>query len=84
MAQRTGTQFPSSQPQSQSRGERERERLLAPAASSRARVAELPQSYTVAPRSTFDRQAGGGAEHRPIGASGIEAFRKMTQKPKRR
>lgn len=80
MAQRT-----TNYTQPQSRLDAERERVLAPAVpNSRARVAELPQSYTVAPRSTFDRAAAAGAEHRPIGASGIEAFRKMTQKPKRR
>ena len=82
MAQRN-PQF--SQSQSQSRFDAERERMLAPAFSStRARMSELPQSYSLAPRSTFDRQAALGTEHRPIGASGIEAFRKMTQKPRKR
>jgi transcription factor SPN1 len=61
----------------------ERERMLAPAVTSnRARVDGLPQSYTIAPRSTFD--ASRGPEHRPIGASGLEAFRKMTQKGKKK
>lgn len=84
MAQRS-SQFTSSQPQSQSRLEAERERVLAPSVvSNRARLPEMPQSYTVAPRSTFDRHAAMGTEHRPIGASGIEAFRKMTQKPRKR
>jgi transcription factor SPN1 len=42
----------------------------------------LPESYTVAPKSTFDGHRGSG--HRPIGAGGLEAFRKMTQKGKKR
>ena len=65
--------------------ELERERMLAPEPtnSNRARPAGLPTSYTVAPRSTFDgsTQVPG---FRPIGASGTEAFRKMTQKGKKR
>ena len=83
MAQRSSA-F-SSQSQSQARLDAERERMLAPAVTStRARMSEMPQSYTVAPRSTFDRQSAMASEHRPIGASGIEAFRKMTQKPRKR
>ncbi|SPO07304.1 related to Transcription factor IWS1 [Cephalotrichum gorgonifer] len=85
MAQRS-SQFSSSQPQqSQSRLEAERERALAPTTvSTRARLPEMPQSYTVAPQSTFSRQSTMGTEHRPIGSTGIEAFRKMTQKPRKR
>ncbi|KAH8648572.1 hypothetical protein BX600DRAFT_517947 [Xylariales sp. PMI_506] len=60
----------------------ERERILAPnIISNRARVTGLPSSYTVAPKSTFQPTRDGS--HRPIGASGVEAFRKMTQKGKR-
>ncbi|KAI1859288.1 uncharacterized protein JN550_012097 [Neoarthrinium moseri] len=60
----------------------ERERILAPQMSSnRARVTGLPASYTVAPKSTFEPSRDGS--HRPIGASGMEAFRKMTQKGKK-
>lgn len=63
----------------------ERERVLAPALrnENRARMETSNTTYTVAPRSTF----GGndeGASARPIGASGMEAFRKMTQKGKKR
>ncbi|KAI0130472.1 transcription factor IWS1 [Xylariales sp. AK1849] len=66
----------------QSLRDAERERILAPNVSSnRARVTGLPSSYTVAPKSTFEPLRDGS--HRPIGASGIEAFRKMTQKGKR-
>lgn len=72
-------------PAGKSRHELERERMLAPDPinSNRARPAGLPTSYTVAPRSTFDgSQVPSG--FRPIGASGTEAFRKMTQKGKKR
>ncbi len=70
-------------PASQTLREAERERILAPAnTSNRARVVGLPSSYTIAPRSTFDPSR--GPEHRPIGSSGLEAFRKMTQKTKKK
>ncbi|KAK9775516.1 putative Transcription factor IWS1 [Seiridium cardinale] len=60
----------------------ERERILAPnVVSNRARVGGLPAAYTVAPKSTFEPSR--DSSHRPIGSSGIEAFRKMTQKGKR-
>ena len=67
-----------------SRLEAERERMLAPLATNnnRARPAGVQASYTVAPLSTFDGTR--GPDHRPIGAGGIEAFRKMTQKGKGR
>lgn len=86
LAQRSSSsQFTLSQRPSQSRFEAERERALAPSGpTNRARVPEMPQSYTVAPRSTFDKGSSRAFEHRPIGASGVEAFRKMTQKPKKR
>ena len=60
----------------------ERERALAPEPlhTNRAKPAGLPASYTIAPRSTYDGTR--GADHRPIGAGGMEAFRKMTQKGK--
>ncbi|KAI0599566.1 hypothetical protein F4775DRAFT_550417 [Biscogniauxia sp. FL1348] len=70
-------------PASLSLRDAERERILAPAnASNRARVVGLPQAYTIAPRSTFDPSR--GPDHRPIGSSGLEAFRKMTQKGKKK
>ncbi|KAB5546855.1 hypothetical protein GE09DRAFT_1128885 [Coniochaeta sp. 2T2.1] len=68
-----------------SRLEAERERALArETKSNRAQPAGLPASYTVAPRSTFDPDRAGQPDHRPIGAGGLEAFRKMTQKNKGR
>ncbi|KAI1406870.1 hypothetical protein F5Y13DRAFT_176182 [Hypoxylon sp. FL1857] len=67
----------------QSLAEEERARILAPARDvSRARVSGVPTTYTVAPRSTFDPNR--VQDYRPIGATGIEAFRKMTQKGKRK
>lgn len=45
-------------------------------------MASLPSSYTIAPKSTFDGSQ--GQDHLPLGASGMEAFRKMTQKSKKR
>ncbi|KAI0010781.1 hypothetical protein F4779DRAFT_576090 [Xylariaceae sp. FL0662B] len=70
-------------PATQTLREQERQRILAPAnPGNRARVTGLPESYTIAPRSTFDPSR--GPEHRPIGASGLEAFRKMTQKTKKK
>ena len=59
----------------------ERERLLAqPIKSNRARLETSNTSYTVAPKSTFDASKGLDPSARPIGASGMEAFRKMTAK----
>ena len=79
-SQYTLTQRPAG---SQSRYAAENERALAPLVTNpnRARPAGLPQAYTVAPRSTFDPNAR-GAEYRPIGADGLEAFRKMAQRNK--
>ncbi|KAH6657405.1 hypothetical protein BKA67DRAFT_188231 [Truncatella angustata] len=66
----------------QSLRDAERARMLAPVnLSNRARVSGLPAAYTVAPKSTFEPSRDGS--HRPIGSSGVEAFRKMTQKGKR-
>ncbi|KAK0656237.1 hypothetical protein B0T16DRAFT_319276 [Cercophora newfieldiana] len=64
--------------------ELDRERLLAPAPinNNRARPAGLPASYTIAPQSTFDRSS--QPDFKPIGAQGLEAFRKLTQKGKKR
>ena len=60
----------------------DRDRILAPKGfDNQARATNLPASYTVAPRSTFDGAS--GSEHRPLGASGMDAFRKMTQKKKK-
>ncbi|AEO65569.1 uncharacterized protein THITE_2112678 [Thermothielavioides terrestris NRRL 8126] len=69
-------------PAGKTRFELERERLLAPEVkSNRARPAGLPASYTIAPRSTFDGSRA-VPDARPIGAGGMEAFRRMTQKGK--
>jgi transcription factor SPN1 len=81
--QKVGSHFNLPQRPSQSSYEAERERILAPpGANNRARMAGLPQSYTIAPESTFD--GSGGLDHRPLGAGGMEAFRKMTQKGKKK
>ncbi|KAH6854775.1 hypothetical protein B0I37DRAFT_388669 [Chaetomium sp. MPI-CAGE-AT-0009] len=79
-SQMTLTQRPAS---GKTRFELERERQLAPEIknTNRAQPAGLPASYTIAPRSTFDATRG-AAEFRPVGAAGLEAFRKMTQKGK--
>ncbi|KAL2062274.1 hypothetical protein VTL71DRAFT_6540 [Oculimacula yallundae] len=64
-----------------SQKELERERLLAqPIRSSRARMDSSNTSYTIAPKSTFDASKGLDPSTRPIGAGGMEAFRKMTAK----
>ncbi|KAL2134578.1 hypothetical protein VTI74DRAFT_11400 [Chaetomium olivicolor] len=69
-------------PAGKTRFELERERLLAPEVkTNRAQPAGLPASYTIAPRSTYDPSRA-PAEYRPIGAGGLEAFRKMTSKGK--
>ncbi|KAI0376743.1 hypothetical protein F5Y04DRAFT_197276 [Hypomontagnella monticulosa] len=67
----------------QSLAEAERARMLAPNREiSHARVMGLPSTYTIAPRSTFDPTR--AQDYRPIGASGMEAFRRMTQKGKKK
>lgn len=60
-----------------------RAKALAPviANPNRARPVGLPQSYTVAPVSNMSSSQG---DHRPVGASGMEAFRRMTQKGKKK
>ncbi|RFU28585.1 hypothetical protein B7463_g7758, partial [Scytalidium lignicola] len=59
----------------------DRERLLAqPIRSNRARMESSNTSYTVAPRSTFDPNRSLDPASRPIGAGGMEAFRRMTAK----
>ncbi|KAH7390162.1 hypothetical protein BKA64DRAFT_116198 [Cadophora sp. MPI-SDFR-AT-0126] len=64
-----------------SQKELERERVLAqPNRSTRARVESGNTSYTIAPKSTFDASKGLDPSSRPIGAGGMEAFRKMTAK----
>lgn len=80
----SSSQFTLSQrPAVQTGREAERERFLAaPASNNRARMAGLQSSYTIAPKSTFDGSR--GLDHRPLGANGMEAFRKMTQKAKKR
>jgi transcription factor SPN1 len=45
-------------------------------------MVNLPASYTIAPMSTFDGAK--SQDHRPLGAGGMEAFRRMTQKNKKR
>lgn len=82
-SQRQGNPYTLAERPSQSAREAERERFLAPnIESKRARPAGLPASYTVAPLSTFNPSS--APDHRPIGASGAEAFRKMTQRSKKR
>ncbi|KAG6011215.1 Transcription factor iws1 [Claviceps pusilla] len=81
--QKIGAQFNLTQRPALSARDAERERILAPVGSNnRARMANLPESYTIAPKSTFDGAR--GSEHRPLGAGGMEAFRRMTQKSKKR
>ncbi|KAI1818638.1 hypothetical protein GGS20DRAFT_196811 [Poronia punctata] len=63
--------------------EAERERILAPAnQTNRARISDLPQAYTIAPRSTFNPSQ--GSDFKPIGASGFDAFRKIVSHKKKR
>lgn len=81
--QNIGSQFSLTQRPAQSAAELERERLLAaPGLNNQARMSNLPSSYTIAPKSTFDGNR--AQDHRPLGASGMEAFRKMTQKGKKK
>lgn len=75
------SQLPSSQRAGLSQRDIERERLLAqPIKSNRARMETSNTSYTIAPRSNFDPSKGLDPSSRPIGAGGMEAFRKMTAK----
>lgn len=70
-------------PSTQSARQAERDRILAQkSTSNRARPGGLPDSYSIAPVSTFDPRT--APDHRPIGASGAEAFRRMTAKAKKR
>ena len=74
------SQFGSQRP-GLSQRELQRERILAqPVRSNRARVETSNTSYTIAPKSTFDASKGIDPSSRPIGAGGMEAFRKMTAK----
>ncbi|KAM0472250.1 hypothetical protein ACHAPX_008932 [Trichoderma viride] len=84
MAQRRkqGSQFTISERPAQSAADAERERFLAPVrGGNQARMVNLPASYTIAPVSTFDGNK--SQDHRPLGAGGMEAFRRMTQKKKK-
>ncbi|CCU76580.1 unnamed protein product [Blumeria hordei] len=79
-----GSQMPSQRIQLTQR-EIERERILAqPLRNNRARIERSNSSYTVAPKSTFDPTRGLDPSSRPIGAGGVEAFRKMTAKQGRK
>ncbi|CAM1501539.1 Fc.00g035230.m01.CDS01 [Cosmosporella sp. VM-42] len=81
--QKTNSQFSLTQRPAQNARDAERERFLAaPRSNNNARMSNLPSSYTIAPMSTFDGTR--GTDHRPLGAGGMEAFRKMTQKSKKR
>ncbi|KAM0244819.1 hypothetical protein ACHAP5_005942 [Fusarium lateritium] len=81
--QKANSQFTLSQRPAVNAKDAERERLLAPSRSNNsARMVNLPSSYTVAPQSTF--MGTSNSNHRPLGAGGMEAFRKMTQKNKKR
>lgn len=57
-----------------------------PTNTNRARPTGKAQSYTIAPvsASNFEANAAAMLDHRPVGANGAEAFRKMTQKGKKR
>jgi transcription factor SPN1 len=78
--QKVGSQFTLSERPAKSA---ERDRLLALAGGdNQARVASLPATYTIAPQSTFEGARGDA--HRPLGAGGMEAFRRMTQKSKKK
>lgn len=58
----------------------ERQRVLAqPKLSNRARLETHTASYTVAPKSNFDISKG-EQNSKPLGAAGMEQFRRMTQK----
>lgn len=61
-----------------------RAKLLEPvrANPNRARQHGAPNSYTVAPVSS--NLGAAPQDHRPVGASGVEAFRRMTTKGKKR
>ncbi|RDL41462.1 putative SPN1 Protein is Spt6-interacting putative elongation factor [Venustampulla echinocandica] len=75
------SQSTSSQRPGLSQRELDRQRILAqPIRSNRARMESSNTSYTVAPKSTFDPTKGLDPLARPIGAGGMEAFRKMTAK----
>jgi transcription factor SPN1 len=81
--QKANSQFTLSQRPAANAKDAERERLLAPSrGNNSARMVNLPSSYTVAPQSTFIGTS--DSNHRPLGAGGMEAFRKMTQKNKKR
>lgn len=81
--QKANSQFTLSQRPAANAKDAERERLLAPSrGNNSARMVNLPSSYTVAPQSTF--MGTSNSNHRPLGAGGMEAFRKMTQKNKKR
>ncbi|KAI9046933.1 hypothetical protein LZ554_009009 [Drepanopeziza brunnea f. sp. 'monogermtubi'] len=76
------SQLPASQRIMMSQKELDRARVLAQPGmqSTRARVESGNTSYTIAPKSTFDASKGLDPSSRPIGAGGMEAFRKMTAK----
>lgn len=77
----SSSQIPSSQRTGLSQRDLERERVLAqPIKSNRARIETANVSYTIAPRSNFDASKAVDPNSRPIGAGGMEAFRKMTAK----
>ncbi|KAL7621700.1 Transcription factor iws1 [Parahypoxylon ruwenzoriense] len=67
----------------QSSQDAERQRILAPANPvSAARITSMPSTYTIAPRSTFDPSR--APDYRPIGAGGMDAFRRIAQKGKKK
>jgi transcription factor SPN1 len=77
----SGSQPAASQHLVMSQRDIDRERILAqPIKSNRARMETSNASYTIAPKSTFDASKGLDNSARPIGAGGMEAFRKMTAK----
>ncbi|KAI8675520.1 hypothetical protein NCS57_00453400 [Fusarium keratoplasticum] len=81
--QKANSQFSLSQRPAQSSRDAERERFLAPSRSNNsARMVNLPSSYTIAPQSTYTGAR--DSNHRPLGAGGMDAFRKLTQKSKKK
>ncbi|KAJ2903914.1 hypothetical protein MKZ38_009149 [Zalerion maritima] len=82
-AVKRSSQFTLTQRPAMTQAQAERARMLAPPAlnPNRAQIGGLPATYTIAPKSTLDPNK---ASQKPIGAGGLEAFRKMTQKKGRR
>ncbi|TLS22187.1 uncharacterized protein PpBr36_09986 [Pyricularia pennisetigena] len=70
-----------SRPAGRSIFEEEIQKKLAPKNPYRTAGTGLQKTYTVAPQSTYNAP---GGDYRPMGSGGLEAFRKMTQKGKKK